>query len=110
MPWLDRYHFYFLKILKETLTFLSLSNPVQQYAIIYLSLLFTVFAFDLVPFPLVIHPCNCPAEERSSQDADDSETIIQWQGGPVRRKILSREEQWLRRGHSIVCPCRLSHN
>ena len=28
---LDRYHFYFLMILKETLTFLSLSNPVLQY-------------------------------------------------------------------------------
>ena len=30
-PSLDRYHFYFLKILKETLTFMSLSNPAPQY-------------------------------------------------------------------------------
>ena len=28
---LDRYHFYFLMILKETLTFLSLSDPALQY-------------------------------------------------------------------------------
>ena len=28
---LDCYHFYLLMILKETLTFLSLSNPVLQY-------------------------------------------------------------------------------
>ena len=30
---LDRYHLYFLMILNETLTFLSLSNPVLQYAL-----------------------------------------------------------------------------
>ena len=32
-PLLDRYHFYFLMILKETLTFLSLSNAVLQYTV-----------------------------------------------------------------------------
>ena len=40
---LDHYHFYFLMILNEKLTFLSLLNPILQYL--------NVFFTDLVTLP-----------------------------------------------------------
>ena len=44
---LDRYHVYLLMILKKTLTFLSLSNPVLQYYSCIQSFLFYSYCTDI---------------------------------------------------------------
>ena len=65
---LDRYHFRFLMILKETLTFLSLSNPVHQYCIrvtVYLKR--TAIFKKLIFFTFSAHHIfrRCAAHRRS---------------------------------------------